>query len=322
MRAVRVHEPGGPEVLRVDEVDLPEPGPGELRVRVEAAGVNYIDTYHRNGTYPLERPATIGLEAAGTVEVVGPAVAGVEVGDRVAYATQPGAYAEQQLVVADAVAPVPDGIDSTVAAAVPLQGMTAHYLTHDTCPLQDGDVALVHAAAGGVGHLLVQLCKRRGAEVIATCGSDEKAELVGRLGADAVVVYTRDDVVDAVRRFTDGRGVDVVYDGVGRATFRDGLASLRPRGTMVLYGQASGAVDPVDPQELNSRGSLFLTRPSLFHYVAERPELERRAADLFGWIAAGDLEVLIDRTFPLEEAADAHRYLEGRHTRGKVLLIP
>lgn len=322
MRAVRVHEPGGPDVLSVDDVDLPDPGPGQLRVRVEAAGVNYIDTYHRKGAYPLDLPATIGLEAAGIVEAVGPDVARVEVGQRVAYATQPGAYAEQQLVVADAVVGVPDDVESQTAAAAPLQGMTAHYLTHDTWPLQEGDVALVHAAAGGVGHLLTQMCRLRGAKVIATCGSDEKAELVERLGADEVVVYTRDDVVDAVRRFTDGRGVDVVYDGVGRTTFWDGLASLRPRGMMVLYGQASGKVDPVDPQELNSRGSLFLTRPTLFHYVAERPELERRAADLFGWIAAGDLEVLIDRSFPLEEAADAHRYLEGRHTRGKVLLTP
>lgn len=322
MRAVRVHEVGGPEVLQVDEVDVPEPGPGEVRVRVEAAGLNFIDTYHRDGKYPVELPATIGVEAGGVVDAVGPDVDGVSEGDRVAYTGQRGAYSEQQVVPADAVVAVPDGLEMRTAVAALLQGMTAHYLTHDTYPLSGGEVALVHAAAGGVGHLLTQICGHLGAEIVATCGTEEKAELVRGYGADHVVVYTEEDFAEAVEDVTEGRGVDVVYDGVGRATFRDGLGCLRRRGTMVLYGQASGPVDPLDPQELNRHGSLYLTRPSLFHYVAERDELERRARDLFGWIADGEIEARIDRTFPLEEAADAHRYLEGRRTRGKVLLVP
>lgn len=322
MRAVRVHELGGPDVLAVDDVGVPEPGSGEIRVRVEAAGLNFIDTYHRTGKYPVETPAGIGVEAGGVVEALGPDVDGLSEGERVAYTGQRGAYAEQQVVPADAVVRIPDGLGSRTAVAALLQGMTAHYLTHDTFPLSDGDTALVHAAAGGVGHLLTQICKMKGATVIATCGTHEKAEQVAGHGADEVVVYTEEDFVGAVDGFTDGRGVDVVYDGVGQATFLDGLDCLRMRGMMVLYGQASGPVEPLDPQELNRHGSLFLTRPSLFHYVAERDELERRATDLFGWLADGDIEVRVDRTFPLEEAADAHRYLEGRNTRGKVLLVP
>lgn len=322
MRAVTIEQTGGPEVLAVGDRPVPEPGPGEVRIRVEAAGVNFIDTYQRSGAYPLDLPAPLGLEAAGTVEVVGPGVEAVAAGDRVAHAGVRGAYAEQQVVSADRLVTVPDGVDATTAAAVMLQGMTAHYLTHDTWPLRSGEVALVHAAAGGVGHLLTQVCRLLGARVVGTCGSDDKAEVVSGLGADAVVVYTREDVVEAVREFTDGRGVDVVYDGVGRATFDDGLRCLRTRGMMVLYGQASGSVEPVDPQVLNQRGSLFLTRPILFHYVADRAELEARAGALFDWIAAGDLDVRVDRTFPIEDVAEAHRYLEGRHTRGKVLVVP
>lgn len=322
MRAVRVHELGGPEVLTVDDIDVPEPGSGEVRVRIAAAGLNFIDTYHRDGKYPLEPPAIIGVEAGGTVDAVGPGVDGLSEGDRVAYTGQRGAYAEQQVVPADAVVRIPDELETQPAVAALLQGMTAHYLTHDTFPLSEGDVALVHAAAGGVGHLLTQICKLKGATVVATCGSHEKAKQVTDHGADEVVVYTEEDFVEAVGSFTDGRGVDVVYDGVGQATFLDGLDCLRKRGMMVLYGQASGPVEPLDPQELNKHGSLFLTRPSLFHYVDEREELERRASDLYGWLASGDIEVRIDRTFPLEDAAEAHRYLEGRNTQGKVLLVP
>lgn len=322
MRAVRVHETGGPDVLKVDDIDVPSPDSGEIRVQVEAAGVNFIDTYHREGIYPLELPATIGVEAAGVVDAVGPGVTDVSKGDRVAYSGQRGAYVERQIVAADAVIPVPDDLETTTAAAALLQGMTAHFLTHDVYPVQNGDSVLVHAAAGGVGHLLTQVCNLLGARVIATCGSKEKADIVRGLGADEVVVYTEEDFTSVVEGFTGGSGVDVVYDGVGRTTFRDGLTCIRPRGMMVLYGQASGPVEPLDPQELNQHGSLFLTRPSVFHYVAERQELERRAGDLFGWISKGEVEVRIDRTFSLEQAADAHRYLEGRKARGKVLLIP
>lgn len=340
MRAVRVHEVGGPEVLRVDDIEVPEPGPGEIRVRIEAAGVNFIDTYHREGKYPLELPATIGGEGAGVVDAVGRDVPALSEGDRVAFAGPRGSYAEMVVVPAGAVVPVPADVEVRTAAAALLQGMTAHYLAHDTYPVGAGgsrhprpDIAppargsdpstvLVHAAAGGVGHLLTQMCKLLGARVIATCGTQEKADLVRGFGADEVVVYTEESFTEAVARFTDGRGADVVFDGVGKATFLDGLTCLRPRGMMVLYGQSSGEADPLDPQELNRRGSLFLTRPNLAHYVAEREELERRASDLFGWIAKGAIEVRIDRTFPLEEAAEAHRYLEGRKTLGKVLLIP
>lgn len=327
MRAVRVHELGGPEVLRVDDIEVPEPGPGEIRVRIEAAGVNFIDTYHREGKYPLELPATIGGEGAGVVDAVGRDVAALSEGDRVAFAGPIGAYAEMVVVPAGPVVPVPADVEVRTAAAALLQGMTAHYLVHDTYPVgaggsRDPSTVLVHAAAGGVGHLLTQMCKLLGARVIATCGTEEKADLVRGFGADEVVVYTEESFTEAVALFTDGRGVDVVFDGVGKATFLDGLTCLRRRGMMVLYGQSSGEADPLDPQELNRHGSLFLTRPNLSHYVAEREELERRASDLFGWIAKGAIEVRIDRTFPLEEAAEAHRYLEGRKTHGKVLLIP
>lgn len=322
MRAVRVHESGGPDVLTVDDVETPEPGPGEIRVRIEAAGVNFIDTYHREGKYPLELPATIGVEAGGIVDAVGPDVTSISVGDRVVYSDQLGAYAELQVVPAAAVVTVPNEVETRTAVSALLQGMTAHYLTHDTYPVQPGTTALIHAAAGGAGHLLTQVCKLRKGRVIATCGTKEKAEFVRSLGADEVVVYTEENFVEAVERLTDGRGVDVVFDGVGKTTFLDGLTCLRPRGMMVLYGQASGPVDPIDPQELNRLGSLFLTRPTLFHYTADRDELEQRASDLFGWITSGRLQVRIDRTVALEEAADAHRYLEGRETRGKVLLIP
>lgn len=322
MRAVRIHQVGGPEALTVDDVEDPAPGTGEVRVDLEAAGVNFIDTYHRSGAYPLDLPAGMGVEGGGVVDAVGDGVTTVSPGDRVAYAMQRGAYAETQIVPAEAVVAIPDEVETNAAVAALLQGMTAHFLTHDTYPVQEGTRVLVHAAAGGVGHLLTQVCKLLGAQVLATCGTGDKAELVRGLGADEVVIYTEEDFTEAVERFTAGRGMDVVFDGVGKATFDDSLTCLRPRGMMVLYGQASGAVDPLDPQELNRRGSLFLTRPTLAHYIANREELERRARDLFGWMGSGRLEVRIDRTFRLEEAAEAHRYLEARRTRGKVLLIP
>ncbi len=320
MRAVRVHETGGPEVLRVEDVEDPEPAPHEIRVRVERAGVNFIDTYHRDGRYAVDLPAPLGVEAGGVVDAVGDDVDGIDVGDRVVYTGEMGAYAELQVIPAAVALKVPERLDLAVAVAALLQGMTAHYLVHDAYPVSQDTTALVHAAAGGVGHLLSQMCKLQRGRVIATCGTRDKADRARSVGADEVVVYTEESFVDAVHSYTRGVGVDVVYDGVGRATFRDGLRCLRPRGMMVLYGQASGPVEPLDPQDLNRGGSLFLTRPALAHYTADRAELERRASDVFAWIVRGDLDVWIDRTFPLEDAAEAHRYLEGRQTRGKVLL--
>ncbi len=320
MRAIRVHEPGGAEALRLDEVPIPEPGPGQARVRVAYVGVNFIDVYHRTGLYPLPLPLTPGSEAAGVVDAVGEGVDQVGVGERVAYAGEVGSYAEQVVVDASKLVPVPDDVDLKLAAAVMLQGMTAHYLTHSTFALGEGDTALVHAAAGGVGLLLVQLAKKRGARVIGTTSTEEKAELARGAGADEIVLYTRESFRDAARRFTDGRGVSVVYDSVGKTTFEDSLDSLRPRGMLVLFGQSSGKVPPFDASVLAAKGSLYLTRPSLGHYVAERDELLWRARDLFGWIERGELSVRIDRTLPLADAAEAHRLLEGRRTAGKVVL--
>ncbi len=322
MRAIRVHTFGGAEVLRYEEVSLPVPGPGEARVKIEAAGVNFIDIYHRTGQYKGQLPITLGVEAAGVVDAIGPEVTEVQVGDRVAYAMQQGAYAEYAVVPAWKLVALPDTIDARQAAAVMLQGMTAHYLTHSTYPLQSGETALVHAAAGGVGLLLVQIAKRRGARVIGTVSTAEKAELARQVGADEVIRYTEQDFEAETRRLTEGAGVAVVYDSVGKTTFDKSLNCLRPRGYMVLFGQSSGAVAPLDPQVLNAKGSLFLTRPSLGHYIADRKELLWRAGDLFAWIAAGELDVHIDQTFPLAEAAEAHRFLEGRKNKGKLLLIP
>jgi len=322
MKAIRVHEFGGPEVLSYEDVPLPEPGPGEARVRIEVAGVNFIDVYHRTGLYPGQLPITLGVEGAGVVDAVGPGVSEVRPGDRVAYAMQPGSYAEYAVVQAWKLVPVPDDLETRQAAAVMLQGMTAHYLSHSTYPLKPGDTALVHAAAGGVGHLLVQMARRRGARVIGTVSTEEKARLAREAGADEVILYTQVDFEEEVRRLTGGRGVHVVYDSVGKTTFDKSLNCLARRGYLVLYGQSSGPVGPFDPQILNAKGSLFLTRPSLGHYVADRGELLGRASDLFAWMIAGELQVRIDRTFPLAEAGEAHRYLEGRQTKGKVLLIP
>jgi NADPH2:quinone reductase len=322
MKAIRIHEHGGPEKLQREEIPVPTPGRGEIRLRVEAAGLNFIDTYKRSGLYPVALPHTVGQEAAGVVTAVGTGVEEFRVGDRVASAAVVGACAEEALVPAAQAVPVPPAVSSRLAAAVMLQGLTAHYLACDTWPLRAGENALVHAAAGGVGLLLVQIAKRRGARVLATVGSEEKAALAREAGADAVCVYTRDNFATAAREFTGGRGVDVVYDGVGKETFENSLASLRPRGLLASFGNASGAVPPVAPLQLSQRGSLFLTRPTLAHYVATPAELRARAADLFAWISDGSLRVRIGATWPLAETAAAHRALEARATTGKVLLLP
>lgn len=322
MHAIRVHKPGGPEALRYEDVPLPEPGPGQARVKIEAAGVNFIDVYFRTGQYRSNLPFIPGQEAAGVVDAVGPSVVEVKVGDRVAYAPEQGAYAEYAVVPAWRLVPMPNGVDMKLAAAVMLQGMTAHYLSHSMYPIKAGDVVLVHAGAGGVGGLLVQMAKRRGARVIATVSTEDKVREAREAGADEVILYTQTDFATETKRLTDGRGVAVVYDSVGKVTFSGSLDSLRPRGYMVLYGQSSGAVEPVDPQALNARGSLFLTRPTLGHYVADRAELLERAENLFRWIAAGELKVRIAATYPLAEAAEAHRFIESRQAKGKVLLLP
>jgi NADPH2:quinone reductase len=320
MKAIRVHDVGGPEQLKLDEVPVPEPGPGQARVKVDACGVNFIDIYVRTGQYSAPLPLTLGTEAAGVVDAVGPDVTDVQPGDRVGSSEFAGAYAEYALAPAARLIHVPDGIDTSTAAAVLLQGMTAHYLTHSTFPLKSGDTALVHAAAGGVGLLLVQIAKRLGARVIGTVGSLEKVQLARQAGADEVIVTASDDFEALTRELTQGRGVDVVYDSVGRTTFDQSLNCLRPRGYLVLFGQSSGAVPPVNPQTLNVKGSLFLTRPTLIHYIATREELAWRAGDLFRWIAAGELHVRIGQTYPLEQAAEAQRALASRETTGKVLL--
>ena len=321
-RAIVVHEHGGPEVLRLEPHDPGEPGQGQVRVRVAAAGVNFVDVYFRTGLYPRPCPFVAGLEGAGTVERVGPGVTGFAPGDRVAWASVPGSYAEAVIAVADLLVHVPATVSDEVAAACMLQGMTAHYLTHGTRTTRPGDTALVHAAAGGVGLLLVQMLKTAGARVLATCSTEEKAALAREAGADEVVRYTSEDFVTAAHRFNGGVGVDVVYDSVGQSTFDGSLRALRPRGLLVSYGQSSGPIPPFEPRRLGDGGSLFLTRPSLTHYTATRAELEMRAGAVFAAIAAGTLRVRIGARFPLGEATAAHRALEGRATTGKVLLIP
>ena len=323
MQAVVVSDPGGPEALVLTDRPDPEPGAGEVLVDVAAAGVNYIDVYHRTGAYPLPTPFVVGLEGAGRVSGLGEGVDGLAVGDPVAWAMVPGAgYAQRVVVPAERLVPVPDGVDLETAAAVLLQGMTAHFLVVSTCPLADGMTALVHAAAGGVGLLLTQAAVARGARVIATTSTEEKAALAREAGASDVVRYDEVDVAPEVRRLTDGRGVDVVYDGVGRATWEGSLGSLRPRGLMVLYGAASGPVAPVDPQVLNQRGSLFLTRPSLAHHAATPDELRWRAGEVLEWVRSGAVRVRVGQRYPLAGAARAHRDLEGRRTTGKSLLVP
>lgn len=324
MRAVQVTETGGPEMLRLAELPDPEPGSGQLLVQVAAAGVNYIDTYHRSGAYPLPLPFIPGVEGAGVVLGVGPEVAGIEVGDRVAWAMGPlGSYAEQALVAAERAVPVPEGMDLELAAGSLLQGMTAHYLTVSTYPVQPGDTVLVHAAAGGMGLLLTQLAIARGARVIGTVSTAEKEQLARESGAAEVIRYTETaDLAAEVRRLTDGTGVAVVYDGVGATTFDAGLAALRRRGTLALYGAASGPVPPVDPQRLNSAGSVFLTRPALPDYTATRAELTWRAGEVFQAVHNGSLRVRIGQRYPLAAARRAHEDLQGRRTTGKLLIFP
>lgn len=323
MKAVRVHRTGGPEVLQLEEIATPAPASGEVLIRVEAAGVNYIDTYQRTGAYKVPTPFVPGQEAAGTVAALGAGVTGFRVGDRVAsYCGSLSAYAEYAIAPAETVVSIPAAVTTAQAGAVLLQGMTAHYLVYSTYPLRAGDTCLVHAAAGGVGLLLCQIAKHAGARVIGTVSTEEKEALARAAGADEVIRYTETDFVDEVKRLTGGAGVQVVYDSVGKTTFAAGLEVLVPRGMMVLFGQSSGAVEPLDPQVLNRRGSLFLTRPTLAHYVQTRAELEQRAGDVFRWIAEGALHVRIDREFPLARAGEAHTALTSRGTAGKVLLRP
>ncbi len=322
MKAIRIHANGGPEVLRYEEVPQPAPGPGQALVQVAASGVNYIDTYHRGGLYRLPLPATLGQEGAGTVSAVGPAVADLKIGDRVAWTGVQGSYAEYVLAPADRLVRLPPALSLEQAAAAMLQGMTAHYLACATFPLKPSDACLVHAAAGGVGLLLVQIAKLRGARVIGTVSTEAKAALARQAGADHVILYQHGDFVAEVKRLTGDRGVQVVYDSVGRTTFDRSMDCLARRGMLVLFGQSSGPVGTFDPQVLNQKGSLFLTRPTLGHYTASREALLTRAGEVFGWIAGGKLELRIYARYPLERAADAHRDLESRKTAGKLLLIP
>ena len=322
MKAIRVHAPGGPEALRYEDVPRPTPGPGQVLVRIEAAGLNFIDVYQRNGHYKVPVPFTLGQEAAGNVAAVGSGVAEPNVGARVAYTTILGAYAEYAVVPADRVVALPDGVSTKQAAAAMLQGLTAHYLATSTYPLKSGDACLVHAAAGGVGLLLCQVAALRGARVVGTVSTREKAALARAAGAADVILYTEQDFEAEVKRLLGGSGLQVIYDSVGKTTFEKGLNCLAPRGMMVLYGQSSGPVGPFDPQVLNQKGSLFLTRPTLAHHILTRAELVARAGEVLGWIESGKLQVRIERELPLAQAAEAHRLLEGRKTTGKVLLVP
>jgi NADPH2:quinone reductase len=320
MKAIRVHAVGGPEALVLEEAPAPTPGPKDALVRLSAAGVNFIDIYHRTGLYPLPLPFTPGSEGAGVVKEVGAEVTEVRPGDRVAYAMSTGSYAELAVVPAWRLVPIPESVSFESAAAAMLQGMTAHYLSHSTFALEADHQALVHAAAGGVGLLLVQMAKRRGARVLGTVSTEAKAAAARRAGADVVIRYTEEDFEAVARRETDGRGVDVVYDSVGKTTFDKSLRSLRPRGLLALYGQSSGPVPPFDPGELAKRGSLFLTRPTLAHYNLDRAEILTRARDVLTWMERGEIEVKIERVLPLEQAAEAHRLLESRKTSGKLVL--
>jgi NADPH2:quinone reductase len=322
MRAIRVTENGGPEVLKLDEVPRPKPKPGEALVAIEAAGLNFIDVYVRTGAYKSALPLTPGSEGAGTVVEVGEGVTAVKEGDRVGSVSFAGSYAELALAPAERLVPLPDPVTARQAAAALLQGITAHYLAVSTHELGPGQTCVVHAAAGGVGLLLCQIAKRRGARVIGTVSTEEKARRAREAGADVVVDYTKEDFAQAARRETNGAGVNVVYDSVGKTTFERSLDALAPRGTMVLFGQSSGAVPPLDPQVLNRKGSLYLTRPTIAHYTATKDELLWRAGEVLSWVADQTLRVRIDREVPLADAALAHEALESRATSGKVLLIP
>jgi NADPH2:quinone reductase len=322
MKGIQIVETGGPDVMRL--VDLPQPTPkaNEAIVQIKAAGVNFIDVYFREGRYPAPLPLTLGQEGAGVVTATGAEVTNLKASDRVAYTGVAGAYAEYAAVPAERLVKIPDTLDFDQAAAAMLQGMTAHYLTHSTYPVQRGETALVHAAAGGVGALVVQMCKLRGARVIGTTGTEEKAQLAREAGADEVIVYTQQDFETETRRLTNNEGVHVVYDGVGKSTFERDLNVLKPRGYLVLFGGASGAVPPFDLIKLSQKGSLFLTRPSLHHYIHSREELEQRSNEVLRMIADGNLKLRLHKTYPLAEAGEAHRDLEGRKTTGKLLLIP
>ncbi len=322
MKAIQVAEVGGPEVLRVIDLPVPEPKPNEAVVQIKAAGVNFIDVYFREGRYPASLPFINGQEAAGVVTSVGADVQTVKSGDRVAYSGALGSYAEFSAVPADRLVKMPEQLDFTQAAAGMLQGMTAHYLSHSTYPIKSGETALIHAAAGGVGLLLVQMAKNLGARVIGTAGSEDKARLAREAGADEVIIYTEQDFETETRRLTDGKGVHVVYDGVGKTTFEKDLNVLRPRGYLVLFGGASGAVPPFDLINLSRHGSLYVTRPTLGHYIATREELEWRSSDVMEMIIRGDLKLRIHKSYPLGDVQQAHRDLEGRKTTGKLLLIP
>jgi NADPH2:quinone reductase len=322
MKAIQVKECGGAERMLYVDVPTPQPGPQQAHIKVAAAGVNFIDVYFRTGLYKADLPTTLGMEGAGVVDAVGPDTAGIQPGDRVAWAMTRGSYAEYAVVPAAQLVKVPEGTDLNTAAAAMLQGMTAHYLTHSSFPLKSGDTCLVHAAAGGAGRLIVQMAKMLGARVFGTVSTEAKAALARAAGIDEVIFYTQQDFEVEVKRLTGGRGVDVIYDSVGVTTFLKGLNCIRPRGMMVLFGQSSGPVAPFDPGMLNAKGSLFLTRPSLGHHCATREELLWRAGDVLGWIASGKLKLQIDRTYKLADAAQAHRDLESRATAGKLLLLP
>ena len=322
MKTIRVYETGGPEKMLYEDLPVPSPGPGQALVKIHSIGLNFIDVYFRTGLYKSALPFTPGMEAAGTVEAVGKSVTTVKPGDRVAYAGVIGAYAEYSLVSAAQLVSVPGAVDFDLAAAVMLQGLTAHYLTHSTFPLRKGETVLLHAAAGGVGLLLIQIAKKIGARVIGTVSTEEKAALASNAGADHIIFYTRDDFEPEVKRITGGAGVDVVYDSVGKTTFEKSLNCLRRRGMMVLFGQSSGPVTPMEPGTLNAKGSLYLTRPGLAHYTATRDELMWRSGDLFQWISEKSLSIRVDRIYPLKAAAQAHQALESRQTAGKVLLQP
>jgi NADPH:quinone reductase len=322
MKAIQVNQPGGPEVLQLADLPIPQPKPNEAVVKIAASGVNFIDIYQREGRYNVPPPFVPGQEGAGVVTSVGPEVKSIKPGDRVAWTTILGSYAEYAAVPGERLVQVPQGVSDQQAAAVMLQGMTAHYLSHDTFPLKPGQTALIHAAAGGVGLLLVQMAHNIGARVIGTVSTDEKAKLARQAGADEVILYTQTDFEAETKRLTGGKGVDVVYDSVGKTTFEKGLNVLRPRGMMVLFGGSSGAVPPFDPMQLASKGALYVTRPTLVHYTATTEELRARASDVFKMIAEGKLKLRIEHIYPVADAATAHRDLEGRKTTGKLLLIP
>ncbi len=322
MKAIRISQYGGAEVLSFEDVDVADPGEGQVRITVEAAGVNFIDTYHRTGLYPLNLPLTLGLEGAGIVNAVGAGVSDLTEGDRVAWKSVEGSYAEQVVADVAEVVKIPSDVATKTAAAVMLQGLTSHYLVNSTYPIQEGDTCLVHAAAGGVGLLLVQMAKMRGARVIGTTSTEEKAALARGAGADDIILYTERDFEAEVLRLTDGQGVEVVYDSVAKATWEKSINCLKPRGYMVFFGNASGPVPPIDPLLLSQRGSIYLTRPTLNSYTQTREEYLQRTREVMGWIQNGELDVRIGEEHPLENTAEAHNRLEGRQTTGKVLLIP